>query len=117
VRLLPFLLVLVSITACGITLVKPVWFGDDGIAEMCTGGQHQYTYEGQTKTFNVHLTQPQDIYEICGEARYGTGPAQACIIGLDIYTPPGVNCPKHVAHELNHGFGNHFVDRPRIEHG
>jgi hypothetical protein len=117
-RLLTSMLILFNITACGMTLVTPIWHGDDGVAEMCVGGEHDYTYEGQTKSFNVHLTEPEDLYAICGDAKYGAGPAQACIVnGHDIYTPAGVNCPKHVAHELNHGFGNDFVDSHSYKHG
>jgi hypothetical protein len=72
---------------------------------MCETGSHSYTYRGVTKEFNVVVT--DDITEHCPPG------AIACIYkGTDIYVPRGVNCSKRMAHELNHGFGLHFVDRP-----
>ena len=97
-------LLLLLLTGC--TVTTPIWLGDAGVSEMCTGGEHDFTYEGETKTFSVHLTEPEDMYSHCGEASYGAGPAQACIVDdRDIYVTPGVSCPRSVAHELNHGFG------------
>jgi hypothetical protein len=107
VRLIPFLLVLLT-TACGLTLVRPIWHLDDGVADLCTSGQHSYTHEGVTKTFRVHVVDDDTIWNVCGDTR--TGPAQACTIDKrDIYVPAH-HCTEHVGHEINHVFGMDFVD-------
>ena len=85
---------------------------------MCEqSGIHTYTHEGVTKEFNVHLTEQDAMYDICGMTRTGSGidartvPANACILNNhDIYVTPGRTCPKSMAHELSHGFGMDFVD-------
>ena len=100
------------------SLLIPVWFGDPGVEEMCQqSGVQQYTHRGETKEFNVHLTSREDMYDICGNARNGK-PARACIQNnYDIYVTPGMMCSHSMAHELSHGFGMHFVDRPVIHEG
>ena len=108
---------LILLLLSGCTIQYPVWLGDEGVAEMCESeGVHSFTHEGEKRAFHVSFVQPEDMYAICGDARNGK-PARACIINnADIYVTPGVNCPKSMAHELSHGFGMHFVDRPTINY-
>ena len=100
-------LFLLLLSGCSISY--PIWHLDEGVADLCSTGQHTYTHSGVTKTFNVYVVDDATISDTCGETRYG--PAQACTIDkTDIYVPEH-HCVKHVAHEANHVFGNDFVDR------
>ena len=99
----------------GCVVSQPVWLGDSGVAELCIeSGTSNFTHNGVTRSFKVNLVDDSGILENCGHDRSGV-PAVACIISsFDIYVQPGVLCAKHMAHELNHGFGLHYVDRPRV---
>jgi len=90
-----------------LTILYPVWLGDEGVSEMCeASGIYEYTHQGETKEFEVHLTSQADMSTYCTN-----GPAQACIVDdYDIYVTPGVTCTRSMAHELSHGFGMDFVD-------
>ena len=103
-------------TGCAVSY--PVWLGDSGVSELCSeSGISNFTHNGVTRPFNVNLVDDTEILENCGHDRYGA-PAVACIInGFNIYVQPGALCAKHMAHELNHGFGLHYVDRPRVNRG
>ena len=85
---------------------------------MCkSSGVHEYTHEGVTKEFHVNLTSTDKIFDICGYSTYTDRPARACILDrYYIYVTPGLMCPNSMAHELSHGFGMDFVDRPMIGH-
>ncbi|MEP0203145.1 MAG: hypothetical protein ABJ084_02280 [Halioglobus sp.] len=77
-------------------------------------GTYAFTHQGNTKEFSIHLVDHLDIPKICGIAHDGNI-ARACIINnVDIYVAPGNSCPDSMAHELSHGFGLHFVDRPIV---
>ena len=105
---------LILLLLSGCTIQYPVWLGDEGVAEMCQGtGVYDYTHEGVTKQFTVTLMDWRDIQDFCTNL---TGrPAKACISGgYFIYAPEGMFCEKSMAHELSHGFGMHFFDRPVI---
>ena len=102
-----YLLLLLLLTGC--TLNTPISQFDAGITELCTDGQHEYTHEGDTVRFYVHTTEDTDqIFNWCGPD------ASACIRGQDVYVPAGRSCPSSMAHELNHLFGNDWVDMPRV---
>ncbi|MEP6388487.1 MAG: hypothetical protein ABJ056_01070 [Halioglobus sp.] len=94
----------------------PVWLGDDGVAEMCeSDGLYSYTHVGETKEFEVHLVDSQGISENCGKFLDGGRDIRACILfDRNIFVTPGPTCQKDMAHELSHGFGMHFVDRPLV---
>lgn len=102
----------------GCTIQYPVWLGHADISQMCEqSGIYNFTHHGDTKEFSVHLVDRIDIPKICGIAHDGNI-AQACIINnFDIYVAPGRGCPNSMAHELSHGFGLHFVDRPIVRGG
>ena len=97
----------------------PVWQGDEGVAKMCeSDGTFSYTHLGVTKQFEVHLVDSQAISETCGEYLHRGSEIQACILsGSKIFVTPGNGCQRHMAHELSHGFGMHFVDRPSVRRG
>ena len=108
-------LIVLLLTGCSI--VRPVWMGDEGVSEMCEStGVYDFTHEGVTKQFTVILMDWRDVQDFCTNL---TGrPAKACISGgYFIYAPEGMFCEKSMAHELSHGFGMHFVDRPVIHDG
>ncbi len=94
----------------GCALNTPISQFDAGVSDLCDGGEQSYTHGGVTKTFTVYpLDSTDDIYTHCGPD------AKACLImGEVMYVPSGPGCAKSVAHELNHGFGNHWVDRPKV---
>ncbi|MEP4148316.1 MAG: hypothetical protein ABJL54_13950 [Halioglobus sp.] len=98
----------------GCTISYPVWLGDKGVSQMCEeSGTYEFTHNQMTREFAVHLVDENGIRLACGYGR----DAAACIVnGYDIYVSPGVICPKQMAHELSHGFGLHYVDRPSREH-
>ena len=102
----------------GCVISQPVWLDDSGVAELCSeSGTFSFTHNGVTRPFKVNLVDDKEIFESCGHDRYGQ-PAAACIINsYDIYVKPGILCPRHMAHELSHGFGLHYVDRPRVGMG
>jgi hypothetical protein len=102
-----YLLLLLLLTACTTELRVPISQFDleDG---MCHEGASEFTWKGETKSYNLHITDdPQQMLEWCGLADNHL-PALACIKGTEIYTP--VPCEKQLAHELNHLFGSHWVD-------
>jgi len=117
-RIASITLVFAVVFLSGCTLQYPVWLGQGEINTMCTqSGLHNVDHDGVTRNFYVHLVDHQEIKEICGIAHNGNF-AQACIVdNFDIYVPLGRNCPVSMAHELSHGFGLHFVDRPRVGRG
>ena len=102
----------------GCTISYPVWQGDKGISQMCEkSGTYDFTHNQMTREFAVHLVSEQEIRFACGFGRDGRVAAACIVNGYDIYVSRGVICPIQVAHELNHGFGLHFVDRPLGDHG
>lgn len=115
-KLASFIISVLFLTGCSIQY--PVWLGDEGVARMCMqSGIYDYTHNGVTKQFSVQITDPLDMYKACGTSRDGRH-AQACIIdNYTIFATPGRNCTKSMAHELSHGFGMHFVDRPLTRSG
>ena len=52
----------------------------------------------------VMLNDPDQMSIQCGPA------AAACTDGFTIWVADDASCPDHMAHELNHVFGMHFVD-------
>jgi len=109
-------------TGCS-TIDYPIWLGDQNVAEMCeSDGRYSFTHGGITKQFEVNLVDPRGVSEACEK-----GPSQglhrgddilACIVNSEqIFVSPGNSCPSHMAHELSHGFGLHFVDRPPTHQG
>jgi hypothetical protein len=93
VRVLALILLL---TGCAYNV--PISQFDPGIDELCSGGVHQW--RGQL----VEVVLSEDIYADCGPD------ARACSVGDTMWVQPGPKCPRSVAHELNHKFGNHWVD-------
>ena len=97
----------------------PVWLGDNGVEQMCeSDGLYAYSHLGVTKQFEVHLVDAQGISEHCGQGMHQGNQIEACILGnKKIFVKPGNKCASHMAHELSHGFGLHFVDRPTVHRG
>ena len=94
------LVVLLFLTGC--TLNTPVSQFDQGVAQLCVNGPQSY----KGHEFNVVLLDSvDDIYSHCGPN------SLACTNYSTIYVPQGPNCPKSMAHELNHIVGNHWVDK------
>ncbi len=108
------------LTACS-SIQYPVWLGDNGVEEMCeSDGTYSFTHLGVTKEFEVKLVNEAEIFKACGPGRgiHDTLSIKACILGgKKIFVQPGNLCPKFMAHELSHGFGMHFVDRPQVHRG
>jgi len=103
------------IISTGCTVSRPLWLGDAGISEMCKeSGAFEFAHNGVTRQFFVNLVEDGEILKHCGHDRYGQPPVACIVNGYDIYVTPGNSCTKHMAHELNHGFGLHYVDRPRV---
>lgn len=101
----------------GCTISYPIWLGDKGVSTMCEeSGTYDFTHNQMTKEFAVHLVDEQALRVACGSGREGRFVAACIVNGYDIYVSPGVVCPQQMAHELNHGFGLHYVDRPKSEH-
>ncbi len=103
------------LTACS-SIDYPVWLGDNGVGRMCeSDGTYSFTHLGVTKEFEVNLVNESKIYETCGSGLHNGYSVQACILNNKrIFVKPGNLCAKHMAHELSHGFGMHFVDRPQV---
>ena len=96
---------LLIVQAC--TLNTPITFHDGNMEELCEEGPQQYTWKGETKQFTVYMTDdPDQLYEWCGDN------ALACTNGAKnkVYVPQGRTCTKLMAHELNHVFGQDWVD-------
>jgi len=109
-------LVLVLLASGCSSISYPVWLGDEGVAQMCEHeGTFSYTHLGVTKQFEVNLVDTEGLYEACGKGQHYGNPVLACILNSErIFVTPGNACPKHMAHELSHGFGMHFVDLPTV---
>ena len=114
VRIIIPALLLLTGGCSGIVLKAPVWLGDSGVSEMCEeSGLYSFTHGGVTKEFAVHLIEVAEIYDVC-DTEDAAMRARACIVNdYSIYVSSGINCPADLAHELSHGFGNHFVDQRR----
>lgn len=100
------LVLLLALSACAVQ--RPVWGGDPGVQAMCEQpGAHSFTHQGETRTFTVHYVDRLP----CIGAR-----GKGCIVGKAIYVINGGqrDCSETMAHELSHGFGLDFVDRPHI---
>jgi hypothetical protein len=88
------LLLVVLLSGC--TINYPIWHGDLS-QPLCVQGPSEY----QGVPYDLHIGPEMP----CSDAL-------ACIVdNYDIYIPhDGRGCTKHLAHELNHLVGNHFVD-------
>lgn len=51
----------------------------------------------------VQINDPDLLYDFCGESA-------GCIYDNVIIAPAGPDCPRILAHELNHYHGNHWID-------
>jgi hypothetical protein len=103
------LLILLALSLGGCTLNTPISQLDGDIEEICTDGLHSYTFKGVTRRFTVVTsTDPDQIYSWCGSD------TQACTNGRTMWLPSGPTCPRAAAHELNHVFNQHYVDRPPV---
>ena len=109
-------LILVFLASGCSSISYPVWLGVEGVARMCEHeGKFSYTHLGVTKQFEVNLVDAEGLSEACGKGQHNGSPVQACILNNErIFATPGNACPMHMAHELSHGFGMHFVDRPTV---
>jgi len=108
-------LLLPIISLAGCTISYPIWLGDDRVTEMCEkSGIYTFSYNGVSRNFSVNLIPESSLHRVCGYGRTGNI-AEACIFNsYQIYVTQGVDCARKMAHELNHGFELHFIDRPLI---
>ena len=96
-----FSLLALFVTACvPVHKNTPISQFDPGVAELCTEGSHEYQGKPFTLSFDATTHCPPE--------------AAACISTIgDVHVPDQRTCPRHLAHELNHLVGNHWVDRPQ----
>jgi len=89
----------------GCSVVTPISQFDAGVAELCQEGKQSYSHQDYDRYFTVvMIDDPDQLATQCGPA------AAACTDGFTVWVPNDASCPSHMAHELNHVFGMHFVD-------
>jgi len=79
----------------------PISQFDEGVAELCTEGEHEYQGKPFTLVFDASYC-PPDI-KACYDPAHG-----------NIFVADKRTCPKRLAHELRHFRGDTGVDRPRV---
>lgn len=106
-RQLILLVALLGLAACEVNVPISQF---DLHESACQSGPATFTWKGETRGYGLVLVDdPDEIYTRCGPK------SDACIVGnRTIFVPPGPRCLPALAHELNHLFGQHWVDGPKI---
>lgn len=89
----------------GCEVLVPISQFDAGVENLCESGRKAFVHNDIERVFSVVLLEsPDQLISQCGPA------AAACTDGFTVWVPADASCPSHMAHELNHVFGMHFVD-------